>query len=150
MNFVNMGIEAIRSIIGFSAVGPCTTNDYVQVVVSVCVGAISVLGPVGTNGTVVVHVPNHLPCRLAKFLSLVGCGEVVCQNTYGMGYGCAGGIHCLRLTCVWDTLLFEDLFLKGGSFSTGLLLGGLIEVFKFSPGGRAKQLGKHDQDNVTI
>ena len=149
MNFVNMGTEAIGSVIGFSAVGPCTTNDYVQVAASVCVGAISILRPVGTNGTMVIGVPNHLPCRLAEFLSLVGCGEVICWNTYGMRYGCAVGIHCLCLTGVWDTLLFEDLFSKGGSFTTSLL-GGFIEVFEFSPGGRAKQLRKHVQDNVAI
>ena len=144
---MNMGAEAIRSILGFSAVGPCTADDYVQVAASVCVGAISILRPVGTDGTMVICVPNHLPCRLAAFLGLVGCGEVVCQNTYGMRYGCAGGIYCLHLTGVWDTFLFEDLFFEGGSFATGLLLGGFVEV---SPGGRAKQLRKHVQDNVAV
>ena len=150
MNFVNMGAEAIGSIIGFSAVGPCTANDYIQVAGSMCVGAISILRPVGTDGTMVIHAPNHSPCRLAEFLGLVGCGEVVHWNTYGMRYGCAGGIHCLHLTGVWDTLLFEDLFFKGGGFTMGLLLGGFVKVFKFSLGGRAKQLRKHVQDNVAI
>ena len=132
MNFVNMGAEAIRSVIGFSAVRPCTANDYIQVAVSVCVGAILILRSVGTDGTMVIHAPNHLPCRLAAFLGLVGCGEVVCWNTYGMRYGCAGGIYCLCLTGVWNTLLFEDLFFEGGGFAMGLLLGGFIKVFKFS------------------
>ena len=150
MNFVNMGAEAIRSVIGFSAVGPCTADDYVQVAVSVCVGAISILRPVGTDGTMVICAPNHLPCRLAAFLNLVGCGEVVHQNTYGMRHGCAGGIHCLCLAGVSYTLLFEDLFFKGGGFTTGLLLGGLIKVFEFSLGGRAKQLRKHVQNDVAI
>ena len=149
MNFVNMGAEAIGSVIGFSTVGPCTTNNYVQVAASVCVGAILILRLVGTNGTMVIRVPNHSPCRLAEFLSLVGCGEVVHWNTYGMRYGCAGGIHCLCLTGVWDTLLFENLFFEGDGFTTGLL-GGFIKVFEFSLGGGAKQLRRHVQDNVAI
>ena len=43
MNFVNMSRETVRGIISLSAVGPHTTKDNIQMVVSVCIHAIMFL-----------------------------------------------------------------------------------------------------------
>ena len=132
MLFVDVSDKAIWGIIHFGAARPSTADQDIQVAAGVGVGAISVLGFVGADHTVMVCMADQTSCCLAGLLRLVDSRVIISGHPNGVRNGFAGGVHYLCLTGVRYPLLLQHALLKGSGLSAGLLSGWFIEFLCYS------------------
>ena len=131
MLFVDMTDKAIWGVIHIGAARPSTADDDIQVVAD----AVSVLGFVGADHTVIVCMAHQMSCCLAGLLRLVDGGVIISGHPNDVRNGFAGEVHYICVAGVRYPLLLQYALLKGSGLSVGLLSGWFVKFLRLQLGG---------------